>query len=145
LTPVEFAERGDVLTSQMSDYIAKIATMMKKKDFRLQVCGIATRIEAEKIMQPAPETEKKKKEVKKTEAGQTEVGQTKAGQTEPAYVAEPALDDEQLLKLTQQRSDVVVAALRNLGIAGKKVFNCHPGIDEAKQQAQPRVELLLDY
>ena len=140
LTPVEFAERGVDLTSQMSDYIAKIATMMKKKDFRLQVCGIATRIEAEMIMQPAPETEMKKKEVKKTEVMKTEVGQT-----EPAYVAEPALDDEQLLKLAQQRSDVVVAALRNLGIAGKKVFNCHPGIDEAKQQAQPRVELLLDY
>ncbi len=125
LTPVKFTERGDVLTSQMSDYIAKIATMMKKRDFRLQVCGIATRIEAEMIMQPAPETE--------------------AGKTEPAYVAQPALDDDQLLKLAQQRSDVVVATLHNLGIADEKVFNCHPGIDEAKQTAQPRVELLLDY
>jgi len=125
LTPVEFSERGAVLTSQMRDYISKIATMMKKRDFRLQVCGIATRIEAEMIMQPAPETG--------------------VGQMEPAYVAQPGLDDEQLLKLAQQRSDVVVTALRALGIADKKVFNCHPAIDEAKQKAQPRVELLLDY
>jgi hypothetical protein len=125
LTPVEFSERGAVLTSQMRDYISKIATMMKKRDFRLQVCGIATRIEAEMIMQPAPETG--------------------VGQMEPAYVAQPGLDDEQLLKLAQQRSDVVVTALRTLGIADKKVFNCHPAIDEAKQKAQPRVELLLDY
>jgi len=125
LTPVEFAERGIVLTPQMSDYITKIASMMQKRDFRLQVCGIATRIEAEVIMQPAPDTG--------------------AGQTEPAYVAQPGLDDKQLLELAQQRSDVVVAALRGLGIADKKVFNCHPGIDEAKQKAQPRVELLLDY
>jgi len=125
LTPVAFAERGIVLTSQMSDYISKIATMMKKRDFRLQVCGIATRIEAEMMMQPAPETA--------------------VGQTEPAYVTQPALDDEQLLALAQQRSDVVIAALRALGIADKKVFNCHPAIDEAKQKAQPRVELLLDY
>jgi len=125
LTPVEFTERGTVLTSQMSDYITKVATMMQKRDFRLQVCGIATRIEAEKIIQPAPETG--------------------AGQAEPAYVAEPALDDKQLLELAQQRSDMVMAALRALGIDDKQVFNCHPVIDEAKQTAQPRVELLLDY
>ena len=125
LTPITFAERKSALTPAMNDYITKIASLITKKDFRLQVCGIATRIEGEKIMQPMPEST--------------------AGQTASGYVVEPALAEKQLLELAQQRSDVVVAALHARGIAAKQVYNCHPGIDETKQQVQARVELLLDY
>ncbi|MDQ6970673.1 MAG: DUF748 domain-containing protein [Mariprofundus sp.] len=125
LTPITFAERKSALTPAMNDYLAKIASLITKKDFRLQVCGIATRIEGEKIMQPMPEPT--------------------AGQTASGYVVEPALAEKQLLELAQQRSDVVVAALHARGIAAKQVYNCHPGIDESKQQVQARVELLLDY
>jgi len=130
LTPIRFPERKAVLSADMHAYIGKIAGLMKKKDFRLQVCGIATRIEGEQIIQPASRAS-------------AAPGAEKL--PERAYSVQAALDDTQLLALAQQRSDLVIAALRTLGIAGKQLFNCHPGIDETKQQAPPRVELLLDY
>jgi len=134
LTPVDFAERQTILTARMNDYISKIARLMKKKDFRLQVCGIATRIEGEKVIQPG------------TRPNAEPGPETLPAQTESfAYMIQAALNDEQLLKLAQQRSDLVMAALHQLDIADKQVFNCHPRIDEANKQAQPRVELLLDY
>ncbi|MDQ6996451.1 MAG: DUF748 domain-containing protein [Mariprofundus sp.] len=125
LTPIAFAERKAALSPQMTDYIAKIAELMEKKDFRLQVCGIATRIEGEKIIQPAAEN------------GSNQTGQ-------PAYAVEPALDDARLLALAGKRSALIIDTLHASGIAGNRLFNCRASIDESKSKANPRVELLLD-
>ena len=45
LTPIQFAARSPLLTPEMSDYAGKIATLLKGKAFRLEICGIATRLE----------------------------------------------------------------------------------------------------
>jgi len=45
LTPIVFNERSSDLGPEMSDYALKISTLMKKKNLRLQLCGVATRIE----------------------------------------------------------------------------------------------------
>ncbi len=125
LTPIRFNERQKTLSAAMQAYIGKIAALMQKKDFRLQVCGVATRIEGEVVMQPAVASS----------------GQQVATH---ASVALPALNDAQLLALAQARSDLVVAALHERGIAANRLFNCSPAIDKAKVKAEPRVELLLD-
>ncbi len=41
LTPIVFAPRSTALSEQAQAYVARIALLMKKKDFRLQVCGVA--------------------------------------------------------------------------------------------------------
>jgi len=125
LTPIGFDERAVNLSPQMMDYIAKIVTLMEKKDLRLQVCGFATRIEGEAVMQPVPADRP---------------DQTKA----MVSVGLPVLEDTQLLELAQKRSDAVMATLREQNIAARRLFNCRPQIDESKKEAQPRVELLLD-
>ncbi len=125
LTPIRFNERQKTLSAAMQAYIGKIAALMQKKDFRLQVCGVATRIEGEVVMQPAVASS----------------GQQVATH---ASVALPALNDAQLLALAQARSDLVVAALHERGIAANRLFNCSPAIDKAKIKTEPRVELLLD-
>jgi len=125
LTPIRFAERKVDLSPAMSDYINKIASLLKKKGFRLQLCGMATRIEGEQVMQPPPEPLPEQSGA-------------------PDYVVEPALLDAQLLALAQARSDLVLTELRHHGIVGNRLFNCNPRIDEAKTKAEPRVELMLD-
>ncbi|MCF7822445.1 MAG: DUF748 domain-containing protein [Mariprofundaceae bacterium] len=45
LTPVRFNERSSDLEPDMADYALKISLLMKQKDLRLQICGVATRIE----------------------------------------------------------------------------------------------------
>jgi len=125
LTPIRFDERAVNLSPQMMDYIAKIVTLMEKKDLRLQVCGFATRIEGEAVMQPVPADHP---------------DQTKA----MVSVGLPVLEDTQLLELAQKRSDAVMATLREQNIAARRLFNCRPRIDESKMEAKPRVELLLD-
>lgn len=125
LTPIVFDERTVILSPQMTNYIAKIAILMKKKDLRLQVCGFATRIEGEAVMQPVS-------------TDHAEQGKAMAS------VGNPVLDDTQLLELAQQRSDVVMAALRERNIVASRLFNCRPQIDESNNQVQPRVDLLLD-
>ena len=46
LTPVRFAGQTSGLSADMQAYSGKIAGLLKAKDFRLEVCGIATRTEA---------------------------------------------------------------------------------------------------
>jgi|UPI00035F82B2 hypothetical protein len=125
LTPIGFEERAVNLSPRMTEYIVKIATLMEKKNLRLQVCGFATRIEGEAVMQPV---------------SSDQPGQANA----MASVGQPVLEDTQLLELAQKRSDAVMAALREHKIAARRLFNCRPQIDESNQEAQPRVELLLD-
>ncbi len=45
LTPIQFNERSATLTPDMGEYTNKIAILMKQKAFRLQICGVASRIE----------------------------------------------------------------------------------------------------
>jgi len=125
LTPVGFDARAVSLSPRMADYTGKIATLMEKKNLRLQVCGFATRIEGEAVMQPVS-----------TDHPDQTSAMASAGQ--------PVLDDTQLLELAQKRSDAVMAALRAHEIAASRLFNCRPQIDESNKEAQPRVELLLD-
>jgi hypothetical protein len=45
LTPIAFSPRTASLSDEAKAYIGKIALLLKKKPFRLQVCGIASRTE----------------------------------------------------------------------------------------------------
>lgn len=110
LTPIQFNERASTLTADMGEYSVKIATLMKQKDFRLQICGVASRIEG---------------------------GGASTGRPQ-------IMDDEQLLKLAENRSDAVMQAIQQQGISADRLFNCRPAIDEKKSGALPRVELILD-
>ena len=110
LTPIQFAERSSSLSPEMGEYSAKIATLMQQKDFRLQICGVATRIEGGGVSSDRPKI----------------------------------MDEEQLLKLAEARSDAVMKVIQGQGIAADRLFNCRPAIDEAKSKALPRVDLILD-
>ena len=122
LTPIIFDELQSSLNPDMQDYITKIAALLIKSDeFRLQLCGVATRIEGEAVAQP-PAAE--------GVTVQTELPQAKT--------------DAELLMIGQSRSDVVMSALQAKGIPTDRLFTCRTNIDEAKLQAEPRVELILN-
>lgn len=110
LTPIQFNERSDSLGPEMADYASKIAALMQQKDFRLQICGIATRIEGGGATPDRPRI----------------------------------LDDERMMQLAESRSDAVMKAIQDHGIAPDRLFNCRPSIDERKKDALPRVEMILD-
>jgi len=120
LTPVLYAERSYALSADMKNYLTKIKALLSSKDFSLQICGIATRIEGEAIMQPMDQ------------------------KAAVAPMESPALSDAQLLELAQSRSDSLRKVLLAQGIAASRLFNCRAAIDESALQADPRVELLLD-
>ena len=119
LTPIQFTHRSAELTADMTDYATKIAALMKSKEFRLEICGVATRLEGGEI---EASTDSSKGYVK----------------------SEKPLDDGALMKLAEARSDRVMKAIQEQGIAADRLFNCRPNIDEKKSKALPRVELILD-
>jgi len=123
LTPIQFDERLATLRPDMSEYAVKISELMKSKAFRLQICGVATRIEG--AAAPQPPAQPGKKETPKT-------------------VPPQPMSDEQLLVLAEARSDVVLKAIQDQGIAADRLFNCRPNIDEDPVKASPRVEMILD-
>ena len=120
LTPVQFENRAAALTPEMEDYLSKIGELLKSKDFRLQICGVATRAEA--VPPPLPEPP--------------------AGKRAPK--PEPPLTDEQLVKLAEGRADLVMARLSGQGIGADRLFSCKAAIDGKKEGSVPRVDLLLD-
>lgn len=126
LTAIQFDERSAMLRPEMAEYTTKIAALMKSKTFRLEICGIATRIEGEVILQPP--------------VSSTEQADPKAALTESPQ----PMGDEQLLVLGEARSDAVLKAIQGQGIAAERLFNCRPNIDEEPAKALPRVELILD-
>ena len=120
LTPVGFAAKQATLSPEMEDYLSKIGELLKTKDFRLQICGVATRSEAEPAPVPEPEAGKRKSE------------------------PEPPLTDEQLLQLAEGRADLVMERLSGQGIGADRLFSCKAAIEEKKEGSAPRVDLLLD-
>lgn len=54
LTPLSFAPRSAALSPDAKAYIGKISELMKRKPFRLQVCGVTTRAEMEPAAKPGP-------------------------------------------------------------------------------------------
>lgn len=110
LTPIKFNKRSATLNPDMHDYAVKIASLMKQKNFRLQICGVATRIEGGGADQGPPQI----------------------------------LNNERLLMLAEARSNVVLKAIQDQGIAADRLFNCRSSIDELPKQVVPRVELILD-
>jgi len=123
LTPVVFDELETTLDPKMEDYISKIAGLLNKStQFRLQICGVATRIEGEPVARPS---------VASPDGGDI-VEQSKGK------------SDEFLLQLGQSRSDAVMSALQKHGIATERLFTCRASIDETKVEAKPRVDLILD-
>jgi len=110
LTPIHFGERSSSLDADMVDYADKIAALMKEKDFRLQICGVATR----------------------NEGGGASTGRPRI------------LDDDKLLQLAENRSDIVMNAIQGHGISADRLFNCRPAIDEKMKEAVPRVDMILD-
>ncbi|OIO73028.1 MAG: hypothetical protein AUJ57_05120 [Zetaproteobacteria bacterium CG1_02_53_45] len=127
LTPIIFTELNEKPGPEMADYIVKIADLMKNSDkLRLRICGVATRIEGEPIAQPQMIT--------------TRSGRSVAGEVEPSLVK----TDAELLMLGQTRAETVMDMLLQHGIATERLFSCAASIDEARLQAKPRVELLLD-
>jgi len=121
LTPIQFTSRSTELSGEMADYAAKISELMKSKDFRLEICGVATRPEG-----AIPESDGKRRRISKPEDLQP-------------------LTDEALLKIGESRSDAVMKAIQGHGVAADRLFNCRPKIDEkAGKKNGPRVELILD-
>ncbi|PJA31400.1 MAG: hypothetical protein CO187_09595, partial [Zetaproteobacteria bacterium CG_4_9_14_3_um_filter_53_7] len=127
LTPIVFTELNDKPGPEMTDYIVKIAALMKKSEsLRLQICGVATRIEGEPIARP--------------QMIATQAGRSVAAEVEPSL----AKTDAELLMLGQIRAETVMDMLLQQGIATERLFSCGARIDEARLHAKPRVELTLD-
>ncbi|MES0371510.1 MAG: DUF748 domain-containing protein [Mariprofundaceae bacterium] len=122
LTPVQFGERSVTLSPEMNDYAEKIALLMKSKEFRLEICGVATRIEGEVVPQPS----------------------TESAEADPNALPPQPMSDEELLQLAEARSDAVMKVIQEQGIAADRLFNCRPAIDEEPEKVLPRVELILD-
>lgn len=118
LTAIAFKERSTTLSADMSDYALKIAELMKSKAFRLEICGVATRSEGATPLQST-----------------VALVDSKVTQ---------ALSDVQLLQLAEERSDAVLNAIQEHGIAADRLFSCRPTIDEASMKAKARVEMNLD-
>jgi len=121
LTAIAFKERSTTLSMDMSDYTSKIAELMKGKAFRLEVCGVATRIEGEVPPQL-----------------------TVAPVASKAALPPQALSNAQLLQLAKGRSDAVLTAIQEHGISADRLFSCRPTIDESLIKAKARVEMTLD-
>lgn len=119
LTPVSFSDKEALLSADMEDYVSKIAGLLKTKDFRLEICGVATRAEGEPTLLPEQSEGKK------------------------APPPPPPLTDEQLLQLAQTRADAVMEKLGAQGIEAERLFPCKSAIEDQKESA-PRVDLLLD-
>jgi len=120
LTPIHFISRSTELDAEMTDYASKIAVLMKSKEFRLEICGVATRLEGAVL-----------------EQGDGQKRFKTAEDLQP-------MTDEALMKLAESRSDVVMKAIQDQGITAERLFNCRPNIDEKKTKAVPRVDLILD-
>ncbi len=120
LTPIGFVPRSTRLSAEMTDYTTKIAALMKSKAFRLEICGVATRLEGA---------------VPEPDGGQARF--RKAEDLQP-------MSDEALLKLAESRSDVIMKAMQGQGIAADRLYNCRPNIDEGARDTLPRVDLILD-
>ena len=119
LTAIQFAPRSTELSAEMTDYTTKIAALMKSKEFRLEICGVATRLEGVVPKQGGGERFEKAEDLQ-------------------------PMSDEALLKMGEARSDAVMKAIQAQGITVDRLFNCRPNIDEKKTKAVPRVELILD-
>ena len=122
LTPITFDELAITLNPQMTDYASKISELLKKSEqFRLRICGVAARLEGVPPAQPS-----------------------EAGKKQASAPPEPVKTDEELLLLAEARSDAVMAALQEHGIATDRLFTCRGKVEEAKAGIKPRVELTLD-
>jgi len=120
LTPIQFDERSAQLGADMTDYASKIGLLMKSKEFRIEICGVATRSEG--VVEP----------------------EVKPGKKAKPDAVPKLMSDEQLLALAEARSDAVLKAIQAQGITANRLFNCRPNIDEDAKSAKPRVELILD-
>jgi len=120
LTPIVYDERATGLSPKMADYVSKIAQLLKQNDFRLQVCGAATLLEGEAVSAKASK---------------------ESGEAKPIRLAMP---DAKVLELAGFRADSVVEKLKGHGVESDRVSKCPPLLDEKKNRAYPRVELILD-
>jgi flagellar motor protein MotB len=129
LQPVMFAAGSDETPGESSDYLEKVAGILKSRpEVNIKVCGLAVEEDrvalAGPVAAPAPETGSDK-------------------QAKPA-AAERPVSEEQLLELASQRAVAVKDFLvTGHGVTASRLVACQPQVESADEDNAPRVELLI--
>ena len=125
LQPVYFTPAGSGLSAESTQYVAKLAEMMKaRKAMRMNICGIAVASDQPPIWAQLLEENKKQKKP----------------------LTEPALQEQLTLRLeqlAQARSDAIKGQLsEGQGISIERLFSCYPKVD-LQSKEKPQVSLGL--
>jgi Domain of Unknown Function (DUF748) len=138
LKPVEFQPGASEIDPAAMEYIGKVAAILKeKKDLRLKLCGWAIESDrmsrSEATPRPAAPSGPESLETKSAP------GRQSAAQKELRF----PVTDEVMLRLAQQRADLIKDILvSHYDIKNKRIFICQPEIDK-NPEARPRVELVF--
>ena len=129
LQPVMFAPASTESLGESSDYLEKVAGILKARpEVNIKVCGLA--VEEDRVALAAPAA---------TPAPET----GKEGQDKPA-AATGSVSEEQLLELASQRAETVKDFLvTGHGVTASRLVACQPQVESADEDNAPRVELLI--
>ncbi len=133
LDPVLFNPAVSGLSSGNLKYLEKLGTLMKeRKELRIKVCGYATAADR-KVFE-----ERAMQKFSVTPTVPTNGGKSA---TEAPPASPPAITDEELLSIANQRSTIIKDHLvEKYGIKAERLFLCNPVIDKSKE-GEPRVDL----
>lgn len=132
LNPVIFSPGSLALESESFSYFEKITSVLQDRPgLNIMICGVA--VEADKTALSLEMAEDLNENVSSTAI--------------IAEVAKPPrinVSDTQLLALAKQRADAIKDYLvTELGVAANRLIACKPHIDMSKDDANPRVDLLI--
>lgn len=95
LTPVSFTPRSHALNKDAEEYIAKLAGMLGTKPFRLQLCGVAHRSEADALGGKGAELDEKLLEIASERAHEVKAGIMAHGiESERLFNCRPIIDEK---------------------------------------------------
>jgi len=128
LNPVTFAPGQSELDATGTDYMAKIAQLMKDRpQLDIRVCGVASAKDLEIFAAQAAAKEKSTKKDKQ------------AAPATPEAVFEP-----QLRELALQRAAIVRDYLvETHGVSASRLVSCQPRVEADQPEAKPRTDLLI--
>lgn len=126
LDPITFEEGTAIPTSLAKEYPKQISKLLTDRPkLHLRVCGIASELDRSRLLEQ-------------------QLALLKAEKRQPAKgTPQPAIDDQRLLELADQRSLYSRRTLINTyQVNPDQLYNC-PSLIDPSSAAQPRVELLI--